>query len=341
MSMWRVIGQKRAVGLLEHSLAKGQVAHAYLLVGPPHVGKMTLALDIAEVLNCTASAPPCGDCPSCQRIAAGSHADVQVIALGSNVNGEGKAHAEISIDRIREMQHVASLPPFEGKSKVFIIAGAEYLSLEAANCLLKTLEEPAAKVIFLLLTANERLLPGTVVSRCQRLELAPLPVAEIETALQERWGMPLEKARLLARLAHGCLGWAVSATLDDRLLQARTERLAKLGEIIDDSYETRFGYAAQLAAQFGDNREAVFEVLDLWLDWWRDLLLAKISNGDMITNIDITDSLKERAALYSVARIRSMIGSIQSAREQLKLNANHRLVLEVLMLDMPGQKEVK
>ncbi|MFC1938152.1 ATP-binding protein, partial [Chloroflexota bacterium] len=265
--MWQVIGQSRAVSLLQHSLERETVAHAYLCIGPPHVGKMTLALNLAQALNCESAEPPCGVCESCQQIILAKHADVQVIGLNSNGNPiEAKTRTEIGIDQIREIQHSASLPPFEGKYKVYIIDGAELLSIEAANCLLKTLEEPADKVIFILLTKNERLIPATVISRCQRLELPPMPASEVEAALNNRGGIESNRAKLLARLSHGCLGWAISATLDDSLLQQRAERLGRLLEIIDADYEGRFTYASEMATQFGQNRWIVQEVLDLWLD---------------------------------------------------------------------------
>ncbi|GAI32367.1 unnamed protein product, partial [marine sediment metagenome] len=190
------------------------VAHAYLFVGPPHVGKMTLALNLAQALNCEAVEPPCGECLPCQKIASAKYVDVQIIGLTTDGDSvEAKPRTEISIDQIREMQHSASLPPFEGKYKVFIIDGAEHLSSEAANCLLKTLEEPVGRVIFILLATNDKLLPATVISRCQRLELPPLAVSEVEAALNSRWGIESQKAKLLARLSHGCLGWALSAAL--------------------------------------------------------------------------------------------------------------------------------
>jgi len=337
--VWQVVGQDRVISLLQRSLERGMLAHAYLLVGPPHVGKMTLALNLAQALNCEAAERPCGKCVSCEKIAAAGHADVQIISLAPGENAaEAKPQAEISIDRIREIQHSASLPPFEGRYKVFIIDGAEFLSVEAANCLLKTLEEPADKVVFILLTANEHLLLTTVVSRCQRLELIPLSASEMETVLSSRWGIEPPKAKLLARLSRGCLGWALSAALNDGLLQQRAEKLDRLLEVARSDNEERFAYAAQLAAQFAQNRGAVQEVLALWLDWWRDLLLVKIGCQDMVTNVDRADTLVEMAKGYSPAQIRHFIASIQAAGEQLRQNANPRLVLEVLMLDMPGKE---
>jgi len=236
------------------------------------------------------------------------------------------------------MQNSASLPPFEGKHKVFIIDNAEFLSNEAANCLLKTLEEPVGKVIFILLATSEKLLPATVISRCQRLELPPLAATEVEAALTSRWSIEPQKAELLARLSQGCLGWALSAALDDSLLQQCAEKMDKLLDIISAGYEERFAYAAQLATQFSQNRGLVQEILDLWLSYWRDLLLVKVGCGDTITNVDRLAMLVEMAGGYSLAQIKAFINSIQAAGEQLRQNANPRLVLEVLMLSIPSRK---
>jgi DNA polymerase-3 subunit delta' len=329
--LWQLVGQSRVVSLLQRSLERGSIAHAYLVTGPPHVGKMTLALELAQALNCQGQgdAPPCGVCDSCQKIASGKHADVQVIGL--NANGA----TEIGIDQIREMQHSSSLPPFEGRHKVFIIDRAELMSTEAANCLLKTLEEPAAGVVFILLTTSGGVLPATVVSRCQTLELPPLPASEVENVLSQRWGVEQQRAGLLARLSHGRLGWAISAASDDSLLQQRAERLEGLLDIIGGDYESRFAYVNQLVAWFGQSRGLVREILDLWLDWWRDLLLVKLGSGDAITNIDHEAALAEIARGYRLGQIRAVISGVQATGEQLRQNANPRLAFEVLMLTIP------
>ena len=320
---------------MQRCLEKGTLAHAYLLVGPPHIGKMTLALNMAQGLNCEAAGRPCLKCPSCQKIASGGHADVQVIGLAQKEEAENKF---IGIDQIKQVQHSASLPPFEGKHKVFIIDGAEQMSVEAANCLLKTLEEPVGSVTFILLTVNDRLLPSTVVSRCQRLELTPLPAAGLTEALVGR-GIEPERARLLAGLSHGCPGWALLAAADDSLLRQHNEELDRTYDIIVAGCEERFAYASRLAGQFSQNRKLVYGALDLWLDYWRDLMLVKLGCRDTVTNIDRVEKLVEMSGGYRLAQIKGFIDSIRAAAEQLRLNVNPRLALEVLMLDIPVSEE--
>lgn len=335
--MWQVVGHNKAVSLLQRSLERGTLAHAYLFVGPPHVGKMTLALTLAQALNCEATEPPCGECDSCRKIASAKHADVQIIGLGYPNSGEEKNRTEIGIDRIRDMQSSASLPPFEGKHKIFIIDEAEHLSLEAANCLLKTLEEPVGRVVFVLLAASDTLLPATVVSRCQRLELSPLSAKEVEAALSQR-GIELQKAKLLTRLCRGCLGWAILSSSDDTLLQQRAERLEELLGILGADYEVRFAHALHMLSQFSQNREPIYAILNTWLDWWRDLLLIKTGCKDAIINIDFEATLVEQARDLSLAEIREVIERIQTTGEQLKQNVSPQLALGALMLNIPKRR---
>ncbi len=331
--MWQVIGQGRAVSLLQQSLKAGKLAHAYLLAGPQHVGKMTLAIKLAQALNCEAEEKPCLECTACKKIAAGKHSDIRVVGLAQNAD-ESEAKL-IGIDQIKEIQHSASLPPFEGKHKVFIIDGAELMSTEAANCLLKTLEEPEAKVTFILLTTNDRLLPPTVVSRCQRLELTPLPIKEEVEALVASRKIESDRARLLAGLSHGCPGWALAAADDANALQRRREEVDRMVNAVKDDIVGRFEYAGQLANGFTQNRGAVYETLEMWLDYWRDLLLVKLGSEDTVTNVDRKQELIETVGGYSLAQIKDSIESIRRTAEMLKQNVNTRLALEVMMLDIP------
>jgi len=325
--MWQVIGQDKLLSLLKQNLKERNIAHAYLLTGPRHIGKGTLAVNIAQAVNCDASEPPCGQCHSCFRIAQEKHADVIFTHLNSSV--------EISIDTIRELQHLANLPPYEGKYKVFIINDAEYLSIEAANCLLKILEEPPPTVIWLLLASEENRLLPTVISRCQRLEFKLLPMKQIQGILVDQYDIAPNKANLLARLSHGCLGWAISAVKDDNLLPQRTQNINKFVSLLTANLEQRFDYAQEWAIQFNRQRRSMIETIEDWINWWRDLMLIRGSCEEFITNLDYKASLEQQASNLTMREINGFIADLCLLKEQLSKNINVRLLLEWVMLSMP------
>jgi len=335
--MWPVVGHETAVARLKRSLEKGNLGHAYLISGPARTGKMTLALTLAQALNCRSPEVPCGVCSQCQRIASLSHPDVQVVALGSaSSDDDARSRTEISIKQVREdIQHWANLPPFEGGYRVFIIGEAELLSSEAANCLLKTLEEPQPKVLFILLTGEPARLPETVVSRCQRLDLKPVAAGKIEGELLKQ-GAAAEKARLLGRLCRGRPGWALAAIADESLFERRTECIERLIDMVEGDLEARFDYAGELSNRFGQKRAEVQETLQEWMSLWRDILLVKAGLCGAVTNLDYASRLQMLADGFNISQIRAAISAIGLARKQLRQNASPRLVLEVLMLDIPA-----
>ncbi len=337
--MWQTIGQSKILNLLQRALADSNLSHAYLMSGPPQVGKMTLALDLAMALNCSApeAQRPCGECASCLKIKAGKHSDVELIeVLDASQSEDGKSKTEIGTEQIKRIIHSSFLPPFEGRHRVYIVNDAAQTSLEAANRLLKTLEEHRGQAVFILLTCNPRALPATVVSRCQVLNLSRVAVAEIERFLGEKWGVDPAKAGLLARLSHGCPGCAVAALHNSELMTRREQELARLREVLSGDYSVRFGAASQLVQQFARKRDGVYEILENWIGWWHDILMAKTGCHDYIVNIDYHSALVEMAGTYRLAQIKKALQDLSSAEEQLKLNANPRLALEVLMLNLPA-----
>jgi DNA polymerase-3 subunit delta' len=215
------------------------------------------------------------------------------------------------------------------------------MSIAAANRLLKTIEEPVKNVVFILLTANESLVPVTVVSRCQRIELLPVTSEQIEKGLITYYQADPQKAKLLARIANGRFGWAVAASRDDNLVQQRTEWINDWREMFDSDYDRRFTFAAKLVEKYNQDRSIVQRKLDLLLNWWHDLLLVKVDCGKDVVNIDYNDELKNMASAYSMGQIRAFIGRIHLAKEQLRQNANHQLIMEVLMLNIPEKNDQK
>jgi DNA polymerase-3 subunit delta' len=328
--MWQVIGQDKILSLLDYSLKTDTIAHAYLLAGPRHVGKGTLAINLAQALNCDGPELPCGQCRSCQRILEGKHADVTPLGLDSKT--------EIGIDDIRGLQRLANLPPYEGKCKVFIIDDAEYLSTEAANSLLKILEEPPPRVVWLLLAAEEERLLPTIISRCQRLELKPVPSERIQEVLVNSYTVDADKAKLLTQLCHGRLGWAVSALANDDILEQRAQRIEKLVSLVTASLEQRFAYAQELASQFNQNRRGGAEIIEIWLDWWRDLMLIKGGCQEAIINVDYETTLEEQARGLSLSEIKGFLANLGLLQEEISKNVNPRLAWEWLVLNLPRKK---
>ena len=335
--MWQTIGQDQIIGFLKDSISHESLAHAYLFVGRAHIGKMTLAMDIARTLNCTGDSPPCGNCSTCKRISAGKHPDVVIInkATGRDPKDRKKS-MEIGIDVIRDfLQKSSNLPPYEGRSKVFIIDDADLMSTEAANCLLKTLEEPPEHVVIILLTSEEKTLLPTVVSRCQRFELKPLTVTEIESRLSGVVDISPQQISLLSRLSAGCLGWALSACSDANYLKSRELKLDEFSSLLTRGWDERLSYIQQLSL----DRNNAAEIVELWLAYCRDVLLIKYNCDGAIANIDRINDLKSWSNSLTVYEIKEFINSLNSALGYLSNNANLHLLFEVLMLDMPRKEK--
>ena len=332
--MWKLQGHDSLVQRLERSIREGRYGHAYLVVGPPQTGKATLALDMAMALNCPSTEDvPCGTCTQCLRISAGKHADVRVLSLESRP--EGASRTEIGIDEVRELQHQASLKPYEGSHRVFIVDGAEQMSEEAANALLKTLEEPPPQVVIMLLTPEEGTLLPTVRSRCRRLELQPMPISRVARVLEERHSMEKSEADRLARLSMGRLGWAITALEDPALVEEQRGEVERVAELSAGGLEGRFAYAAELASQHFGNRARARDALNTWLRWWRDLLLVTEGGGEFVYNEEWMESLEAQASRLTTRQVTEVIRSLLSTLDALEDNANPRLALEVLMLSLP------
>ena len=191
-----IIGQEMAVSLLTRALEQG-ASHAYLLSGPPGVGKTEAALAFAAGLACPEGG--CGACTTCRRVKEGLHPDIEIVAPEGNF---------IRKEEITEINLHAAYRPYEARAKVYVFLDADSFNAEAANAFLKTLEEPPGHVHFILVTDRpERLLP-TIASRCQLVAFSSVAGPVIAADLSNRLGLSAERASLLARVAGGNLSYA-------------------------------------------------------------------------------------------------------------------------------------
>jgi DNA polymerase-3 subunit delta' len=320
---WEIIGHDWAVALLSQSLASGRVAHAYLFSGPSKIGKTRLALNLARALNCTQPEPPCGQCASCLKIERNTHPDVRVI------EGEG-AGGSTKIDQIRALQREAALSPYEGRYRVYILRRMDLASIEAANSLLKTLEEPAEHVVLVLTAELVEMLPTTVVSRCQRLDLRSAARHVVEDMLRDR-GIAARKAQLLARLSGGRVGWAVEAVREEGPLAQRQQELNQLIEVLSANRVDRLDFAWRASRDSMASRA----LIDLWITWWRDLLLLHGQGEGHMINVDRSDELRSLARRSTLPQVWAALKALQSAAAQLEANVNARLAWEGLLLKLP------
>ena len=347
--MWQTVGQDHLLRQLDASLQAGRVGHAYLLAGPPYVGKMTLALDLAAAVNCPVASGqqsalmvpdaatdggPCGLCEPCSRIRRGVYADLSIVAVG----GDPRTPTRISIEQVREAENFLAVTPVEGGWKVIIFDGAETLSAgqgESANALLKTLEEPPERVLLLLLTTAEDAILPTIRSRCRLLSLRPMPGPALADYLISQHDAEPDHARRLARLARGCPGRAINALADPAMLETRSEELDRIVESVASPLDQRFAYANRLGSAFSSDREAVRQTLYLWQGWWRDLLLVKEGVPEYIQNTDRIEELHQFVHNIPSSAIVTLLRRIHSTLAALDANANPRLTLECMMLDVP------
>jgi DNA polymerase-3 subunit delta' len=207
-------------------------------------------------------------------------------------------------------------------------------TVEAANCLLKTLEEPPQFVTLVLTAVEADLLPSTVVSRCQRLDLRPVARDEIESTLQAR-GLPADRARLLARLSGGRVGWAFQAAGDPSLLERRQQGLEQLAGLLAAGRVERLEYAYKVSR----DTDACLDLVELWATWWRDLLVLRGHGEEHLLNVDGAGELRSWAAQASVPATRSMLAVLQATAAQLGANVNPRLAMEGLLLQLPHWQE--
>jgi DNA polymerase III subunit delta' len=323
MSLTVLLGKEKIKEWLRRAIRSGRLPGSLIFSGPEGVGKRAFALELAKMLNCRqpdSQFDSCEECPACRRIRAGEFADVRVIVP------EGQF---IKIDQVREVVGEFNFRPFEGFYRVSIFDQAERLREQAANALLKTLEEPPTNALIILVTASPDALLPTIRSRAVQLRFAPLSRGTIRSYLESNYPRPAADTELLARLAGGSIGRAISIDLS-QYREQRKECLELIELLLRRRNRLRLLKAAEY---FGRKERAEFESrLELILALLRDLVCIQLGINDEVVNYDITSRLEELAGATDFPVLEKLTGQLTAIERDLQRNINRQLALETIFL---------
>lgn len=343
-----IIGHQKIIEFLNKSSANGRLAHAYLFAGPAQVGKRTLALEFAKSLQCQSrrmangkELMACGECKSCLEIDKNSHPDVFIVEP-EKVEEKGKRREkDISIEQIRKIQHQVSMFPYYGPHKIVIIDSAEHIRREAANALLKTLEEPPENTIIILVASSARAVLSTIASRCLLIKFSPVPAQAIYESLpvEAKEALPEKEFRNLLRVSCGRPGVVLDSISDPGFIKARQTVLDDFFLLLGKDINFRFNYAEAMSKDI----DWAGSILSQWIFFFRDLFLLKIDCG----NLTITPSFSEKESkpaggminkmlsAWSPDKIKEHILEIEKTKKIISNPSfNARLALEALMLNL-------
>ena len=342
MAFHDIVGHERAVAFLRRAIASGRAGASLIFHGPEGVGRRATAIALAQALNCPDKpGDGCGRCGVCARIA---HVERGKVEEGEHKgdNREFTHHAdvhiaipgkeEIRIDEIRSIRDLAQRRPFEGRRSVFIIDPAERMTPEAANALLKTLEEPPPTSCIVLIASDPDALLPTVRSRCRFVAFHPVPVPIVEKHLIEAARMDPADAALVASLTAGRVGRALSFDLA-AYRDHRGAILDLLGRIVEKRPRAHILEDAESLGSRGDDAdvEASFEILETLV---RDAMILHVRGASArIVNEDVGEPLRRIAEAIG-DRIPNAMRRIAEARRDLAWNVNRQLLVEVLLLDL-------
>ncbi|HCR70573.1 MAG TPA: DNA polymerase III subunit delta' [Anaerolineae bacterium] len=323
---WNLLGHEWAVDMLRQHVARGDIRHAYLLSGSPGIGKRTLALRLAQALNCEkpiSAGTPCFTCRTCKQIDSMAHPDLTIIQAET----EG---GTLKVEQVRDIQRTLNLKPYQSQYRVAIFLRFHEANANAANALLKTLEEAPSHAILILTAENpEQLLP-TINSRCEILRLRPLPIEAITNDLIHK-GLDEDSARLLAHISGGRPGFARKLVDDVNLLEKRDEQLNDLQTLLPAARVEKFAYADKLAK----DKDIMRQTILVWLSYWRDVLLRVAGAETPLINIDRNMEIEFLAGRLDLSSARKVVSNLEGVLEKMDRNVNSRLLAEVLLLDLP------
>ena len=339
MTLANVQGQERAVDRLAQALRKGTVHHAYLFAGPEGVGKELAARGFAQALLCgDKPGEGCGACSVCSRLERNSHPDVLWVmpeatqvarGLAARADFDHVPSRALRIEQVRALQERLSLRAFEGRYKLVVLLEAEAMNEPAQNALLKTLEEPPADTVLVLVTSATDALKPTLRSRVSYVPFGPLPKALIASRVRTERGLDEPTAALVAELSGGSLGKALA--IDVEALAGRRALIQAFEALTPDDARGWLGFAEEHGS-----REDAEEALSLLAVWIRDVLLARA--GRPIAQEDLLPLAQKAAAKVSEVELLRRAKLIEEARYWIaERNGSPRLQLERMLIEMEAR----
>jgi DNA polymerase-3 subunit delta' len=318
MAFADVVGHQRPLQILRRVIETGRMHHAYLFTGMEGIGKRLVALNMAKALNCAEQAgEACDRCRSCQLIAKGIHPDLILI----NPTGES-----IKIEQIRELERSIAFKPYEARWRVILIDGAERMTREAANALLKTLEEPPPWTTIILVALAVEGLPPTVPSRCQRIRFSPLSNEQIKKVLRDR--LTAEEISILAPLAGGSPG---------RALQMDGEEVTRVKGLLVSALSTSLNRRLQIARELAHEEGRGRLFLEILGGWLRDLIIYQETRAEqMLLNRDLQAEIKRVAPGQQTEGLLRDFWSLHEIQQGIEAHGNLQLSLESALLGIGG-----
>lgn len=320
-----VVGHKNIIQYIGNAVTSGAVSHAYILNGERGSGKKLLANLFAMSLQCQnrdEDGDACGKCQSCKQAVSGNQPDI--------IRVTHEKPTTISVDDIREqVNNDIQIKPYSSPYKIYIIAEADMMSVQAQNALLKTIEEPPEYAVIILLTENAETLLPTIRSRCVMLKLRNIKDQLVKKYLMEQMEIPDYKADVCVAFAQGNMGKAIALATSEYFNEIKEEAVHLLRNIDDMQVEELMGAVKKCSAY----KMNISDYMDVIAIWYRDVLIYKATkNVDRVVFSDQMRYIKDRAKKSSYEGIENILEGLEKAKARLKANVNFELTMELLLL---------
>lgn len=320
-----VLGHEQTIAHMKSAIAANKVSHAYLLAGEKGSGKKLLTGIFARTLQCEAhGSEPCGKCHSCIQAESGNQPDIIYVTH--------EKPGSISVDDIRgQVNGDIQIKPYSSPYKIYIIDEAEKLTQQAQNALLKTIEEPPAYAIIMLLTANEGMLLQTIKSRCVTLTMKPVPLPMICQYLMEELQIPDYRADICVAFSQGNVGKAKRLATSDSF----GEMLEHALHMVKYISEMEPSDLVEDLKKINTYKMDIQDYLDLLMVWYRDVLMFKATrDADSLVFSNELNSIRDKAKDSSYEGLECIIKALEKAKVRLNANVNFDMAMELLLLTM-------